>query len=189
MPCGEITSGSIANCDTLPAGGTEAIVRAFNQRDVVGYTEASGVISDIELASGKTGFVFTGFRNDAKKTEEVILPSSGTAMFKHGSGFVIYARDQATKNQVENLSRGRFMFVIEQKGKDATTFEVLGKKCGLALTPGSIRDAHANGGFYVLNFATADGEGDLEPKLPQIFFTTDYETSLAALNALTAGSI
>jgi|SRR6478609_3943438 len=190
VPCGELDSGSEAGeCETLPPSGTEAIIRAFNKRDIVGYDETNDIITDIQLKPGKQGFVFTGFRNDAKKSEEVILPSVGAPMFKHGSGFVVYHRDQATKNTVENLCRGTFVFVVEQKGQDSTAFELVGKKCGMRLVPGSIRDAHTNGGFYVLNFATADGEGELEPKLPQVFCDTDYATSLAALNAMCEGSI
>lgn len=188
--CGELEEGGgEIDCDNLPPSGTEAIVRAFNYRDILRYEETNGIITDIVLKAGKTGFVFRGFRNDAKKTEEVIVPSVGAPMFKHGSGFVVYHRDQSTKNTVENLCRGRFVFAIEQKGQDETAFEVVGRKCGLGLVPGSIRDAHANGGFYVLNFATVDGEGELEPKLPQVFCDTDYATSLAALNALCEGSI
>jgi hypothetical protein len=190
MPCGELEGGSSPeDCDNLPPSGTEAIVRVFNYRDISSYEETNGIITDINLKPGKQGFVFSGFRNDAKKTEEVILPSVGAPMFKHGSGFVIYHRDQSTKDTVENLCRGRFVFAIEQKGQDLTSFEILGKKCGLGLVPGSIRDAHANGGFYVLNFATVDGEGELEPKLPQVFCDTDYPTSLAALNGLCEGSL
>lgn len=189
MACGEITIGSAADCNNLPSGGTVAEVTVFNYDDVESYTEDSdGVISDIVLKAGKTGFKFTGFRNDVKKTEEVIIPDTGAPGFKHTASFIVYNRDQITKNNIENLARGKFVLIVENKGKDNAAFEVVGKGVGVSIVAGVIRDAHANGGFFVLSFATADGDGEIENKLPQTLFDTDYATTAALVESLSASS-
>lgn len=184
MSCGTIDTGSMADCDNLPIGGTRARVIVFNYDDIEGYTEDSdGVISDITLASGATGFEFTGFRNDMKKSEEVVKPDTGISKFKHNCGWVIYERTQIQKNNVEKLARGRFVAIIENKGKDDDAFEVIGKGVGVEVVAGAIRNAHENGGFFIMSFSTPDDQGELEPKLPQTFFDTDYATTLAAIEA------
>lgn len=185
MSCGIITIGSEADCDNLPVAGTRARAIAFNYDDVESYTvDSDGVITAITLVSGATGHEFVGFRNDVKKSEEVLKPDTGVAQFKHNCGWVIYERTQVQKNNVEALARGRFVVIIENKGKDDTVFEVVGKAVGVEIVAGPIRNAHENGGFFVMSFSTPDDLGEFETKLPQTLFDTDYATTLAYVNSL-----
>lgn len=189
MSCGSITIGSSADCDNLPIGGTRARVLAINFDDVESYTtDINGVITGINLGAGGFAYEFTGFRNDVKKSDDVIKPDTGIAKFKHSCGWVIYERTQIQKNNVEKLARGRFVIIAENKGKDDDAFEVIGKGVGVEIVAGPIRNAHENGGFFILSFSTPDDQGDTEPKLPQTFFDTDYATTLAAVNALLPAS-
>jgi len=189
MSCGTIDTGSAADCEALPIGGTRARILVMNYEDIEGYTEtADGTITAIDLVTGAFAYEFTGFRNDVKKSEEVIKPDVGIPKFKHLVGWVIYERTQIQKNNVENLARGPFVVIVENKGKDSTSFEVVGKGVGVQIVAGPIRNAHENGGFFVLNFATADDEGELEPKLPQTLLVTDYATTLAYINSLLPAS-
>jgi len=59
---------------------------------------------------------------------------------------------------------------MENKGKDADAVEVVGKDVGVEIVVGPIRNAHENGGFFILNFATPEGE--FESKLPQTLGTS-----------------
>ena len=181
MGCGTIALGSDVACDAQAKGGTQSTITLFNYDDIDGYTEASGGITAIDLATGKQGWQFTGFRNDVKKSDEVVNPGVGLNQFRHLAGFVIYERTQAQKNNIEKLCKGRFVAIIENKGKDADAFEVLGKSVGLEIVVGPIRNAHENGGFFIMNFATPEGE--FEPKLPQTLGTSysNAETVIAAL--------
>jgi hypothetical protein len=193
MACGTIDRGSQADCDNIPDGGTRARLLVANYDDVVGYTEdADGNITDIELAVGAFLYEFLGFRNDVKKSEEVIKPDVGIPKFKHNIGFVVYENTQVQKNNVENIARGRFVAVAENKGKDANVFEVVGKGVGVEIVAGPIRNAHENGGFFVISLSTPDDQGELESRLPQTLLVAGsgdaYQSNLAFLESLLPAS-
>lgn len=170
-----ITVGSAADCAALPAGGTEARFLLINHKDLADAApftfDADGNITAVTLkAGGKVAYEFTGFRNDMKKFDEVVNPGVGLNEFHHGCGMIVYKRTQLQKNMLEQLSRGKFVVVAENRGRDTDALEVLGVRCGVEIVVGKIRDAHANGGYFVVNFKTIDG--DFEPKLPQTLGAT-----------------
>ena len=190
MACGQITRGStVEECADLPPGGTRARLLLANVDDIEDYTEdADEQITAINLVDGATLHEFTGFRNDVKKSEEVIKPEIGIPKFKHNVGWVIYENTQIQKNNIENIVRGRFVAVVENKGKDANSFEVVGKGVGLEIVAGPIRNAHENGGFFVISLSTPDDQGELEGQLPQTLIVTDYPGTLAYLATLLPAS-
>lgn len=185
MACGEITRGStVEECADLPLGGTRARLLLANIDDIESYTEdVNEQITGITMVAGKTFYEFTGFRNDVKSSQEVIKPEIGIAKFKHAAGWVVYENTQLQKNNIENIARGLFVAIIENRGKDANSFEVVGKGVGLSIVPGVIRNAHENGGFFVISLASPDDEGLLESQLPQTFIVTDYAGTLAYIES------
>lgn len=186
MACGTITRGSVVDeCEDIPPGGTRARLLLANIDDIVSYTEdVDNNITAITFSGGAGFYEFTGFRNDVKKSEEVIKPEIGIPKFKHNVGWVIYENTQIQKNNIENIVRGRFVAVVENKGKDANSFEVVGKDVGLEIVAGPIRNAHENGGFFVISLSTPDDQGELEGQLPQTLLDTDYATTLAYVDGL-----
>lgn len=175
MSCGTISMGSQIDCDNIPKGGARARVGVFNYDDVTSVTvDADGRVTAITLAAGAQGYIFTGFRNDVKKSDEVINPGVGINQFRHLVGWVIYERTQEQKNNIERLAKGRFIVVAENRGKDDDAFEVIGLGVGVEIVVGAVRNAYENGGFFLLNFATPEGE--FEPKLPQSL-GTDYDNA------------
>lgn len=189
MACGSITMGSQADCDNIPEGGTRARLLLANYDDVLTWEEdTDGNITGFTLAPGAHLYEFLGFRNDVKKSEEVIKPDVGIPKFKHNIGWVIYERTQLQKNNVENIARGRFIAFPENKGKDDNVIEVVGKGVGLEIVAGPIRNAHENGGFFVLSLSTPDDQGELESRLPQTLQIAGsgsiYEENLSFLDAL-----
>lgn len=189
MGCGNITRGSSADCDNLPSGGTRARLVLVNVDDLnenTGFVENGDYkITDVNLIAGRSGYTFTGFRNDMKKTTEVINPGIGLNQFKHTCGWVIYERTQVQKNNIEKICRGKFVAFVENKGRDDDALEVLGKDVGLEIVVGPIRNAHENGGFFMINMATAEGE--FESKLPQTVGTS-YDNGQDILDNVIAGS-
>jgi len=192
MACGSITSGSAIDvCDDIAPGGTRARVILFNIDEIQSMTEdVDGNITAITMLDDATGYEFTGFRNDAKKSEEVIKPEIGLPKFKHNAGFVIYENTQLQKNNIENLVRGRFVAVMENKGKNEDSIEVVGKEVGLEIVAGPIRNAHENGGFFVISLSTPDDQGELEGKLPQTLLVAGgtYAANLTYLEGLLPAS-
>ena len=183
MGCVDIEVGSEADCNNLPAGGTVATIIAINFNDIQSYTVVDGRITAIVLKSGKVAYLFSGFRNDVKDSEEVINPGIGLNQFKHLAGFTLYSRTQVQKNNIEKLSRGKFVFIVQLRGKDSDAYIVLGIKNGMAKVPEAIRNAHENGGYFLLNFATDTEDGEYEPKLPQSL-GTDYGDAAMIINNL-----
>jgi hypothetical protein len=65
---------------------------------------------------------------------------------------------------------------------------VMGKGVGLEIVAGPIRNAYENGGFFVINLATADDQNVLESKLPQTLLATNYAGTLALIESLLPAS-
>jgi len=174
----------------LPLGGTMKRICAINFEELdfsAGdpYTyDGTKKIINVAMASGKVAYEFKGFRTDVKKSAEVITPGLGPNQLKHLCAFVVCDRTQEKKNLVEQLMRGKFVVIAENIGADADAWEVIGAKSGLEMVAGVIQDAHVNGGYFTLNFATLDGE--FETKLPQTLGGS-YADGLTLVNALIAG--
>jgi hypothetical protein len=184
--CGTIDLGSDPDCDAIPKGGTRARVIVINFDDIETFAEdADGRITSITLVAGAGSYLFTGFRNDVKKSDDVANPGVGLNQFLHKTGWVIYERTQEQKNNVENLARGRFVVIAENKGRDDDAVEVIGIDVGVEIVAGPIRNAHENGGFFMLNFSTPEGE--YEGKLPRSL-GTDYDDAQTIIDALLAES-
>lgn len=192
MACGTITMGSEVDvCDDIAPGGTRPRMLLINHDEVQSMTEdADGNITAITLIPGAFIYPFTGFRNDVKKSEEVIKPEIGLPKFKHNAGFVIYENTQLQKNNIENIVRGRFVAIVENKGKTVDSIEVVGKEVGVEIVAGPIRNAHENGGFFVVSLSTPDDQGELEGKLPQTLKVAGntYAANIAYLDGLLPAS-
>lgn len=196
MSCGRIERGSAPDCDNIPTGGTVARLILINWDDVLyiyegngsGGVEGSvwdesfdytfgpmvsassglGVITQIVLKPGKQGYEFFGFRNDVKKSEEV-QQVNNRKRFLHACGFVIYEIDELQKANIRNMSKGRFMAIVENLGKGPDAFELLGRECGLKIVQGVIRETE---GFYSINLATPGNGIEFERRLPQTLGTS-----------------
>lgn len=180
MGCGTITIGSRPDCESVLKSGTRNRLFLANYDDLLSATLSTStpnLISSLTMATGTVFQLFEGFKQDVKPTQEVIAPSNGSNQFKHGVGFIVYEITQLQKNNLQRLTKGTVIAILENKGKNSESFEIYGLGSGLQIVPGVVRDSYANGGGYLLALATPDGE--FEPKLPQTIFATDYATTLA----------
>lgn len=171
----------------LTVGGTEKRFWAINFDDLdrtsgdpFTYDGDERVLS-INLLAGKVAYSITGFRTDLKKSDEVITPGLGPNQLKHMASFVIASRTQEQKNSIEKYLRAKVVIVAVNLGTDADAFELLGRQSGLEVVPGKIRDAHENGGYFTLSFATLETE--FETKLPQSVGAS-YSDGLTIMTAL-----
>lgn len=189
MACGNITKGSSADCENLPSSGTRARLILINTDDLAtsnGFVEdGDGKITDINVIAGRAGYEFAGFRNDMKNIDGVVQPAVGLNQFSHQTSWVIYERTQAQKNNIERLARGRFYAIAELKGQDDNSVILLGKSVGLEIVPGDIRNAHENGGMFIITLKTPEGE--YESKLPQTVGTS-YSNAQTIIDNVVAGS-
>lgn len=165
--CEDIEIGSEAPCpESLPIGALRARLGLININDLDDdepfTTDGEGRITAVNMKSGKVMKLFTGFRVDFGKTDEVINLGTGPNQLKHGLKFMIYERVQEQKNNINKMIRATVVALTIYKGNDGDAIELLGKKCGLQVVPGPIRDTAANGGYFTINMATLEGEFETE---------------------------
>ena len=180
MSCVNITTGSRPDCNNPLKTGTQPRLFLMNYDDLLSVTTSTStpnLLTALTFATNTVSYLFEGYKQDVKPTQEVIAPSNGQNQFKHNLNFLVYEISQLQKNNLQRLAKGRFIAIVENKGKDANAFEVYGLNSGLELVPGVVRDPLANGGGYLISLATMENE--FEPLLPQTLFDTDYATTKA----------
>lgn len=179
MSCGTIGTGSRPDCDNPLKSGTQPRLFLMNFDDLLTTTAGTtpNLLTALTFATNTVSYLFEGYKQDVKPTQEVINPGNGQNQFKHNLNFLIYEITQVQKNNIQRLAKGNVIAIVENKGKNADSFEVYGLNSGLEIVPGVVRDPLANGGGYIISLATAEGE--FEPLLPQTLFTTDYATTKA----------
>jgi hypothetical protein len=179
MSCGTIGIGSRPDCDNPLKSGTRPRLFLMNFDDLLSPTAGTtpNLLTALTFATNTVSFLFEGYKQDVKPTQEVVNPGNGPNQFKHNLNFLIYEITQVQKNNIQRLAKGNVIAIVENKGKNADSFEVYGLNSGLEIVPGVVRDPLANGGGYILSLATPEGE--FEPLLPQTLFTTDYATTKA----------
>lgn len=179
MSCRTIGTGSRPDCDNPLKSGTQPRLFLMNFDDLLTTTAGTtpNLLAALTFATNTVSYLFEGYKQDVKPTQEVINPGNGQNQFKHNLNFLIYEITQVQKNNIQRLAKGNVIAIVENKGKNADSFEVYGLNSGLEIVPGVVRDPLANGGGYIISLATAEGE--FEPLLPQTLFTTDYATTKA----------
>ena len=183
MSCHTITIGSGPDCDALPTPGTEARLILINWDQVERiYINDEGKIVAIELEFGAVAYEFLGFGQDVKKNEGVVQTNLKNR-FTHSVDFVVYEVTQEQKNNLRKMAKGRFMAIVELKGKEDYSIELLGIDVGLKMPSGQIKNVHENSGLYTISLATPDNGIEFERKLPQVVGTS-YENGLEIIEGL-----
>jgi len=185
MGCGTITTGSVLPCATPLVGGIGGDSRLilWNQAEV-SFTESGStpnLLTGITLTAGASGYQFQGYLVSLKPSTDIVAGPSGQNLLKHRLAFVVFENTQLAKNNFQTMMGGKYVAAYENNGKNSDSFEIVGINSGLVLKPQKIRDLQETGGAYVLLLETLDNE--LETKLPQTFLSTNYATSLTAINA------
>src|SRR3990167_2859121 len=188
--CGKIIAGVIHDCDNPPSSGTKADVRVADFDDVMGYTEDvlnPLLITDILMASATSFFKFEGTKQSVGHTSKL---TQGTYRPQHDHSLTFVCFDNApdTKLTLTKLAGRRVVCIHENVNKGDggdSSFEVSGRKAGLVL---NVMERDANdgetGGGWKLELKSE--EGNMEPMPPSTFFDTNYATTLAKVEALTA---
>lgn len=186
MPgCDQITIGAIYDCQNPLQGGAKSRLILVNLDDIASVTyNSTDVITAITLSTNKVAYLFEGFKNSLVKSEEMINPESKQSVFRHKIDFTVFDISQAQKNNLQRMALGRFVAIVENTQRGSNSFEVYGVNAGLVMAPGVVRASNANNGAFKLSLQSAEGEEEI--KLPQTFLSTDYSTTLTAVNNLLA---
>lgn len=182
--CGALNRSEVNNCVTPLVGGIGGSSRlVLYNLDEVSFTESGttpNLLTAITLSSGASGYQFQGYKLSLKPSVDWVAGANGQTLNKHRAAFVIFSNTQLTKNNIQNLAQGRYVAIWENNGKNTESFEVAGINIGLEGKPQKIRDLQENGAAYMILLETPDNE--LETKLPQTFLSTNYATTLTAIN-------
>ena len=201
----KITRGEGFDCNI--SGGVEAKLTLFNFSDIimpVRDTVNPQIITDLELsvitpavpagpsnippavpAVLATGFLFQGSNTSVTPTANGVKKKY-SFRFDHKIEFLVFNTGSATKKNLEALASGRVVAIIEHLNKISdSTFEIYGLDVGLILTVLTDDPNNAdNEGAYAITIGSPDGFK--EPHMPATFYDTDYATTRARLEELTA---
>jgi hypothetical protein len=187
MACeGLITTDILNDCDNPTVGGLETNVVLINEDDIditaTTYDPVNPlIITNLQLLSGKTGYLLQGVKQVNSDSYEVVKKEFGVDKWKHIFSGVILNPSAANKNQLYNMSQGsKFVVVVERKWKgedNEEAFEVLGIKSGLELITATYNSKENDG---AIPFTLESTEGFEEPKPACTLLETDYTTTKAA---------
>lgn len=180
--CGILTSGSQYDCNNPIQPGLLPQIILFNRTDIIDYTVVGNVITDINLKSGKVGYLFETIRQGLDARFEK-LDAGLQAGYSHQTTFQIHNISSEQKEEIRKLSLNKLVAVVFNQpvaGNDDSYFEIFGAQTGmqsLEITRGN-RDLETAGAFNIILETPEDVR---ESKIPYTFFDTDYTTSLNKL--------
>lgn len=185
MPgCDQITIGAAYDCAAPLQGGAKSKLILINLDDLSSYTPgANNIVSALALVTNKAALIFEGYRNSLIKSDELVVPDSGQAVYRHKIEFTVFDISQAQKNNIQRMALGRVIAICENTAKNANSFEIYGLGAGLGVVAGVLRASNTNNNAFRLTLQSFEGEEEV--MLPQTFFITDYATTRTAIDALT----
>ena len=145
------------------------------------------IITGITLAAGKSLAVIDNAFSPTPLTGSNTHSNTDDGMMKHRKTVVLTIPKrggQASKEIVEPTYQSPlgYLAVLEKKDRNGDgSFEVIGAEQGLvANADGIVRNEYENGGCTMVTMSTN------EVNFENVLFATDYETTLAAFEALLA---
>lgn len=185
LTCTSISADLAIDCNSLPVAGLKDFAYLINSSDISGFSVAGdGSISGITLNSGGAqAFKYEVASNTLNSLYSQIQAGVING-FSHTLQMIYPQDDQAAIEELTKLSNGNVVAIVNKRGADGNgTFRVLGHTQGLVSTAIEGDDSNSdNSGLPSVTLATDDSF--YEPKPPVHFLSTDYATSLAALEAL-----
>lgn len=189
--CADIDQDMVDVCDDSTVPGAEERIIIINYDDwkaaTITYDPTNDkIITAITLPSGKEGYQYDSktVAIDAGYTTEKLV---GRNYFKHYVNLVSFRNDPESKRQIDRLSAGVFVAIVENKHKTTladgdSAFEVYGLK-GLEYSEEGTRNLQAeNAGGHVINLIGP--EMVYESEIPKTIFVTNYSYSKAVVDGL-----
>ena len=189
--CAGIFKGAQASCvDPLSVGVIQRVLIA-NRDDVetITYSITPGeenIITAITMKSGKAFFEFAGV-NESISTQQELVRRAVSNGYKMTLNFSVFEVDNTQRQNMEAMAfkpQIAISYGVDDSSLGNGAFNVMGVGVGMDLLtnvyiPGDVE----TGGAMVAQLATPDSGGD-EKTLAPVFFSTDYQTTLTAVDAL-----
>lgn len=185
LNCSLLGSAQTLSCDTPPLAGLESYIYLFNLADKATVTTVGGgddTISAITLAATKTGFKWEGGTDFITGTYE-LRASRVVNGFGHSIQITLPNDSQAALTEIKNMANGRIFAAVAKRGSAENTVRIYGINHGMEISEVSGDESNTdNEGLPLITIATP--EGYKEPLPPQHMLSTDFATTIAALDAL-----
>ncbi len=185
ISCAKIAANVVGASCSPSVVGIEPEVVLINFEDIESVTESGNVVSGITLATGTHGYKYESAKNAFEASAAL---AAGTYLNKvtHQVIFRIFLKSQTIKDELDKMLNARLVAIVKNldKATAAVRYEVYGLEAGLTLSDLQSTSTDTDGVVYTGTLASEDGKG--ESTLPKSFFTTDYDTTKAAVDALVA---
>jgi hypothetical protein len=187
MACdGLLTSDILFDCANAMVGGIEVNVLMFNHRDLdksaVTFNATNKmVMTNLQLKSGKTGYLFQGVKQVNALKFELVKKEMGPDKFKHTFAGTVLNFSAENKERLMELSEGgKVAVMVELKWKGtaaADAFQLAGYDSGLELQVATWA-TNENDGVISIELASVDGYEETKPVYTVL--ETDYATTSIA---------
>lgn len=194
-----IATDILFDCDNPPSQGLEARVVLINRSDIDRTLSVENVdgTQDVELQTGKTGYVLEGVKQINSYNATVTVADNQLTKVAHAFVGRIFNITAETRAFIASLISGaNLVAVVEKKAKGAAgkyAYQILGWDNGLEISEGVENSAENDGAF---GFTLASSPLALEPRMPLTFFDAIGGVSTAEVASLsltgtvtTAGSV
>lgn len=190
MECAKITQGVAVNCTNPVQGGTKDNLYLFNYSDIEDAVvtrngQNTQIIENIVLASGVVGYRFEG-QNNSNVPKVAMVKGAYSNSFDHEVNFKIFDLTPTIKSELEKMSKGRLVAIVENYYKGTTgnaAFEIYGLDSGLILESLE-RDASNADTQGMYDVTLKSSEKSREQHLPASFFITSYAATKAIVEGL-----
>lgn len=187
MACdGLLTSDILFDCANAMVGGVEVNVLLFNHKDINKSTVTFSatnkmVMTNFQLKSGKTGYLFQGVKQVNALKNELVKKELGPDKWKHTfSGIILNFSAENKERLMEMSEGGKYAVMVELKWKGASAIEAFqlgGYDSGLELNVATWA-TNENDGTVTIELSSS--EGYEESKQVYTVLETDYTTTLTA---------
>jgi len=180
------TIGANYNCDAPLQPGLLNYILLINKSDISNVAISSGVATSITLKPGKVAYKFEGLRGSFDASYEQRNSGNFAVGYNHIIEMTVFDISSDQKMNIQKMALNEMVaitFLINSPGNSNTFFEIYGLGAGLEssqITRVS-RDNEYMGAFRV---TLQTSESLIETAMPVTYFNTDYDTSLADLQAL-----
>ena len=189
MSCAGLFQGQSVSCaDPLSVGLVQRLFLA-NLEDVASFTydgTDANKVTAIAMKASKVFYEFEGVKQSISVTSEYV-PKPYSVAYKSTIDFSVFEVDAATRRNLEAMAFQKTIaitFGVNDTSLGDGAYEIHGIRAGLdVITNIRIPSDNETGAAYRVQLASPDA-GGIETALPYVFWDTDYDTTLAALEAL-----
>lgn len=185
--CFKIKDSISFNCENPNISGTRrAWILNFNDIDSVQYSSNKMIIENIILKTGKISYKIDGQQNSIAP-KSTLINGTFSKNYDHSVGILSFDISPALKENLEGARRGLFVVIVENVFKGISgngAFEVYGIDAGLRfiLIDKDANNQDTQGGIQF----TLSTDKNKEPFGARTFFQSNYETTLALIEALSS---